>query len=205
MMGKKSNAPLNLPYVFGRQSGKVFYGSFVRRSDCLYERPCPSQHQYGRRSATRNYCYPLSRYDVDTCTSRCPFIQYLGSPTMSDPQYDIHDVTKSATDLMFFGCTSSGTYLPDSVLQIKFSAVIANYVNAVIRDVSEGVISAWEGVQELKDGYSNSGSTVTGLMRLRGLVEARSCERLRAVNSSAQQGRAYSRLKVCLDRSTPNS
>ena len=72
---------------------------------------------------------------------------------MSDPQYDIHDVTKSATDLMFFGCTSSGTYLPDSVLQIKFSAVIAHYVNAVIRDVSEGVISAWEGVQELRDEY----------------------------------------------------
>ena len=72
---------------------------------------------------------------------------------MSDPQYDIHDVTKSATDLMFFGCTSSGTYLPDSVLQIKFSAVIAHYVNAVIRDVSEVVISAWEGFQELRDEY----------------------------------------------------
>ena len=124
---------------------------------------------------------------------------------MSDQHYDIHDVTKSATDLMSFGCTSSGTYLPDSVLQIKFSAVIANYVNAVIRDVSEGVISAWEGVQELKDGYSNSGSTVTGLMRLRGLVEARSCDRCAALNPSVQQGRAYPRLKVCLHRSTPNS
>ena len=75
---------------------------------------------------------------------------------MSDPQYDIHDVTKSATDLMFFGCTSSGTYLPDSVLQIKFSAVIANYVNAVIRDVSEGVISAWEGVQGRRDRRSRA-------------------------------------------------
>ena len=72
---------------------------------------------------------------------------------MSDQHYGIHDVTKSATDLMSFGCTSSGTYLPDSVLQIKFSAVIANYVNAVIRDVSEGVISAWEGVQEVRHEY----------------------------------------------------
>ncbi len=71
---------------------------------------------------------------------------------MSDQQCDIHDVTKAASDLMSFGCTTSATYL-DSVMQLKFSSLIANYVNEVIRDVNDGVISAWEGMQELRNEY----------------------------------------------------
>ena len=44
---------------------------------------------------------------------------------MSDQQCDIHDVTKAASDLMSFGCTTSATYL-DSIMQLKFSSIIAN-------------------------------------------------------------------------------
>ena len=71
---------------------------------------------------------------------------------MSDQQCDIHDVTKAASDLMSFGCTTSATYL-DSIMQLKFSSIIANYVNEVIRDVNDGVISAWDGMQELINEY----------------------------------------------------
>jgi len=71
---------------------------------------------------------------------------------MSDQQCDIHDVTKAASDLMSFGCTTSATYL-DSIMQLKFSSIIANYVNEVIRDVNDGVISAWDGMQELITEY----------------------------------------------------
>ena len=72
---------------------------------------------------------------------------------MSDQQCDIHDVTKAASDLMSLGCTASGTYLSDSLAQVQFSSFIANYVNEIIRDVNEGIITAWDGVQELRAEY----------------------------------------------------
>ena len=72
---------------------------------------------------------------------------------MNDQQCDIHDVTKAASDLMSLGCSASGTYLPDSVMQLTFSSAIANYLNGVIRDVNDRVISAWEGMQKLKSEY----------------------------------------------------
>ena len=71
---------------------------------------------------------------------------------MSDQQCDIHDVTKAASDLMSLGCTTSATYL-DSIMQLKFSSIIANYVNELIREVNDGVISAWDGMQELIKEY----------------------------------------------------
>lgn len=76
---------------------------------------------------------------------------------MSDQQCDIHDVTKAASDLMSFGCTTSATYL-DSVMQLKFSSIIATYANEVIRDVNDGVISAWDGMQELRHEYDELAS-----------------------------------------------
>ena len=72
---------------------------------------------------------------------------------MNDQQCDIHDVTKAASDLMSLGCSASGTYLPDSVMQLTFSSAIANYLNGVIRDVNDRVTSAWEGMQKLKSEY----------------------------------------------------
>lgn len=79
---------------------------------------------------------------------------------MNAEQYDLNDVAKAGSNLQSLGCTASGTYLPDSVMQVKFSSVISNYVNEVIRDVNQGVISAWEGMQELKNEYDELASTL---------------------------------------------
>lgn len=68
---------------------------------------------------------------------------------MNDQQCDIHDVTRAAADLVALGCTLGATHFFDSVIQIQFGSVISNYVNEVISDVNDGVISAWEGVQEI--------------------------------------------------------
>ena len=38
-------------------------------------------------------------------------------------------------------------------MQLTFSSAIANYLNNVIRDVNDSVISAWEGMQKLKSEY----------------------------------------------------
>ena len=38
-------------------------------------------------------------------------------------------------------------------MQLTFSSAIANYLNGVIRDVNDRVISAWEGMQKLKSEY----------------------------------------------------
>ena len=72
---------------------------------------------------------------------------------MNDQQCDIHNVTKAASDLMSLGCSATGTFLPDGVMQLTFSSAIANYLNNVIRDVNDSVISAWEGMQKLKSEY----------------------------------------------------
>lgn len=68
---------------------------------------------------------------------------------MNDQQCDIHDVTRAAADLVALGCTLGATHFYDSVIQIQFGSVISNYVNEVISNVNDGVISAWDGVQEI--------------------------------------------------------
>lgn len=73
---------------------------------------------------------------------------------MSDQQCDIHDVTKAASDLVALGCTIGATSFYDSFTQLQFSSAVSNYVNEVIKDVSDGVISAWDGVQELTAEYA---------------------------------------------------
>jgi len=69
---------------------------------------------------------------------------------MSDQQCDIHDVTKSAADLVALGCTLGATHLFDSIAQLQFSSVVSSYANEIVRAVDEGIISAWEGVQEIR-------------------------------------------------------
>lgn len=40
----------------------------------------------------------------------------------------------------------------------SFSSIISHYVSEVIKDVNDGVISAWEGVKEIRDEYADLSS-----------------------------------------------
>lgn len=73
---------------------------------------------------------------------------------MSDQECDIHDVTRSAVDLVALGCTLGAMHLYDSTAQLQFSSVVSSYANEIIRAVDEGIISAWEGVQEIRAEYA---------------------------------------------------
>lgn len=68
---------------------------------------------------------------------------------MNNLPCDINDVIKAATDLAASGCTVGSTYFYDSIIQLQFSAYVSAYANEVIQTVNDGIISAWEGVQEI--------------------------------------------------------
>jgi hypothetical protein len=77
---------------------------------------------------------------------------------MSDESCDIHDVTKAASDLVALGCTIGTTQLYDSFLQLQFSSIVSSYANEIIQAVDEGLISAWQGIQEIKEEYAELSS-----------------------------------------------
>ena len=77
---------------------------------------------------------------------------------MSDESCDIHDVTKTASDLVAFGCTLSATHFYDSFMQLQFSSIVSSYANEIIRAVDEGVISAWQGIQKIREEYAELSS-----------------------------------------------
>lgn len=74
---------------------------------------------------------------------------------MNEESCDIHDVAKAGSDLVALGCTVGATNFYDSVVQLQFMSIVSDYVNEVIKDVSDGVISAWEGVQEIQAEYAD--------------------------------------------------
>lgn len=69
---------------------------------------------------------------------------------MNETSCDIHDVTHAASDLVAIGCNIGMTHLPDGFTRLRFSSIISSYANEVIQAVDEGLISAWQGVQELR-------------------------------------------------------
>jgi hypothetical protein len=73
---------------------------------------------------------------------------------MTEDSCDINDVTRAASDLVAFGCQMGATQLYDSFSQLKFGEIVSAYANEIIRAVDEGVISAKQGLQELRDEYS---------------------------------------------------
>lgn len=81
-----------------------------------------------------------------------------GGTRMSDESCDIHDVTKAASDLVAFGCSIGATQLYDSFLQLQFSSVVSSYADEIIQAVDEGVISAWQGIQEIRKEYAELSS-----------------------------------------------
>jgi hypothetical protein len=77
---------------------------------------------------------------------------------VSDETCDIHDMTKTASDLVALGCTLGATHLYDSFMQLQFSSIVSSYANEIIRAVDEGVISAWQGIQEIREEYAELSS-----------------------------------------------
>lgn len=72
---------------------------------------------------------------------------------MNETSCDIHDVTRAASDLVATGCNIGMTHLSDGLARLRLSSIISAYANEVIQAVDEGVISAREGVQELRSEY----------------------------------------------------
>ncbi|MHC8298594.1 DUF4225 domain-containing protein [Pseudomonas sp. ZS1P83] len=77
---------------------------------------------------------------------------------MNETSCDIHDVTKAASDLVATGCHIGMTHLPDGFAQLRFSSIISAYANEIVKAVDEGLISAWEGVQEIISEYGELSS-----------------------------------------------
>ncbi|MFJ2366708.1 DUF4225 domain-containing protein [Pseudomonas sp. NPDC087697] len=77
---------------------------------------------------------------------------------MNDTTCDIHDVTKAASDLVAFGCSIGATQLYDSFLQLQFSSIVSSYANEIIQAVDEGIISAWQGIQKIREEYAELSS-----------------------------------------------
>lgn len=79
---------------------------------------------------------------------------------MSDEICDIHDVTRAASDLVGFGCSIGALHFFDGFAQMQFSAIISSYVNEIIQAVDEGIISALQGIQEIREEYAELSSKV---------------------------------------------
>lgn len=79
---------------------------------------------------------------------------------MNDELCDIHDVTKAASNLVAFGCSIGATQLYDSFLQLQFSSIVSSFANEIIHAVDEGLISARQGVQKIRDEYAGLSSKV---------------------------------------------
>lgn len=77
---------------------------------------------------------------------------------MNESSCDIHDVTRSASDLVAAGCAIGMAHIPDGFARLRFGSMVAAYVDEVIQAVDEGVISAWQGVQEIRAEYEDLAS-----------------------------------------------
>jgi hypothetical protein len=79
----------------------------------------------------------------------------LGGTKVNEETYDIHDVTRSAADLVAAGCSVGMTHIPDGVVRLRFDAIVSAYVDEVIKAVDEGVISARQALQEIEAEYED--------------------------------------------------
>ena len=84
---------------------------------------------------------------------------------MNESSCDIHDVTRAASDLAAVGCNIGMTHLSDGFTRLRFSSIISAYANEVIQAVDEGVITAWQGVQELISEYEDLSSKARFYLR----------------------------------------
>lgn len=78
---------------------------------------------------------------------------------MNERSCDIHDVIKAASDLVSGGCDIGMTHFPDGVARLQFGSIVSDYANQIIRAVDGGVISAWQGLQEIRAEYAELSAT----------------------------------------------
>ncbi|MDD2047050.1 hypothetical protein [Pseudomonas putida] len=72
---------------------------------------------------------------------------------MDEKSCDIHDVAKSAGDLISFSYTLGAMHFNDGMIQLQFNSLVASYADDIVRAVEDGAISAWQGIQEIKQEY----------------------------------------------------
>jgi hypothetical protein len=65
---------------------------------------------------------------------------------MNEESCDIHDVTRSASDLVAVGCRIGMAHIPDGFARLRFGSIVSAFANEIIQAVDEGVISAWQAV-----------------------------------------------------------
>ena len=68
---------------------------------------------------------------------------------MNETSCDIHDVTRAASDLVATGCSIGMAHIPDGMERLRFGSIVSAYADEIIQAVDEGVISAWEGLQQI--------------------------------------------------------
>jgi hypothetical protein len=78
--------------------------------------------------------------------------------TMNETSCDIHDVTKAASDLVAVGCSVGMAHIPDGFARLRFGSMVSAYVDEIIQAVDEGVISAWQAVQDITAEYEDLSS-----------------------------------------------
>jgi hypothetical protein len=113
---------------------------------------------------------------------------------------DIHDVTRSASDLVALGCSIGLAHIPDGFVRLRFGSMVSAYVDEVIQAVDEGVISAWQALEEIRAEYEglsskarfylqNGVGVVAGAMQIRtGVLVIGSPGALGAVPGGADGG-----------------
>ena len=81
-----------------------------------------------------------------------------GGMRVDEDSCDIHDVTKAASDLVAVGCSIGMTHFTDGITRLRFGSIISSYADEVIQAVDDGLINAWQGVQELRTEYEELSS-----------------------------------------------
>ncbi|MEB2517686.1 DUF4225 domain-containing protein [Pseudomonas sp. YuFO20] len=77
---------------------------------------------------------------------------------MNEASCDIHDVTRAASDLVAVGSSVGMAHIPDGFARLRFGSIVSAYVDEIIQAVDEGVISAWQAVQEISAEYEELSS-----------------------------------------------
>ncbi|MDI3393766.1 DUF4225 domain-containing protein [Pseudomonas sp. V98_8] len=77
---------------------------------------------------------------------------------MNETSCDIHDVTRAASDLVAVGSSVGMAHIPDGFARLRFGSIISAYVDEIIQAVDEGVISAWQAVQDITAEYEDLSS-----------------------------------------------
>jgi hypothetical protein len=77
---------------------------------------------------------------------------------VNEDSCDIHDVTRSASDLVALGCSIGLAHIPDGFARLRFGSMVSAYVDEVIQAVDEGVISAWQALEEIRAEYEGLSS-----------------------------------------------